>query len=297
MRLTSFGHFWVLVLLGPIRAKDDFIFNSTRAASGTLWTMALNDNDVYRIIFLKLRQYALQCCEANYGYVLDGCGSRQIAFWASIGKNELDNLTNNKDALNKWLDRHYNPASADNPTNPRQICIEGNNANEPYPNFAIMLDPNSDSNVGHTENILIRPMWNKVEQYNREKTQAHFFLYTFNSPCTISHNQELNCQKDIFDFTAYQLYEYDETYGEYRPYHTMAVGLYQWYVGKTSTIRTARENFCKSVTALKEDDDYAAVDFFDGLYFKKILNQPKQPNPNQQDDIEYQRNMFNLGQC
>merc|ERR1711915_475988 len=289
------------VLLSPIKAKDDFILNSTRVTDNTLWTMALEDNNIYQDIFIKkLRAYALDCCSApvttyGYGHSRAACGTKQIAFWASVDKSVWDNNQNQKDALLKWLDGNYNPKKASTSNDyyaAKLICGKEKNANLPYlPNFAIMLKTtgNSNSNVGHTEDILIKeggPMRKKVDS---TKVPAHFFLYTFNSPCGDPPFSTTNCQKAIFDFTREKLYTLEPNLDEYLPYHTLTVGLYQWYKGRKEEIANARMKFCQSVTALKKNNINELIDFSNGLYFKKVKEQD--------GDVKYQKDMSEVNEC
>merc|ERR1711915_501001 len=90
---------------------------------------------------------------------------------------------------------------------------------------------------------------------------AHFFLYTFNSPCC---EYEFTCLQKIFKFTFDEIYD-----NAYRPYHSMNVLLYKWYINKviSPSNEIARKNFCKYVQDLKDDDQYHNVDFFNVLSF------------------------------
>merc|ERR1711915_662027 len=286
MRLTSFCHFWVLVLLGPIKAEDNFMFNSTRYADGSLWEMADNDNNIYNKIFTKLRSYAIKCCANING--LKGCETRQIAFWASVGKDVWDGLDNQEGALMRELELNYDPDKAST-TEKNNLCKRANNLNLPYPNFAAIVKPKPKpgSNVGHTEEVLFRPIYNKARQL---KKQEHFFLYTWNSPCGFPPYGVENCQKGIFDFTAYQFYQYDNTAGDWMPYHTMTVGLDKWYVGGSVDKDQARIDFCESVTSLKQSTDYV-MNFSTGkgLSFKKIEEEG--------GDAQYAEEQSRIGRC
>merc|ERR1711915_27661 len=109
MRLTIFCYFWVLLV--PINAKDDFMSNSTRTTTETLWEMRDHPNDILNIVYEILRGYALDCCtNPDYGFGLPeaNCETKQLAFWASVDKDVWDeddpnNANQDLDLMN-WLE-------------------------------------------------------------------------------------------------------------------------------------------------------------------------------------------------
>jgi len=268
MRLTIFCYFWVLLV--PMNAKDDFMSNSTRTTTETLWEMRDHPNDILNIVYEILRGYALDCCtNPDYGFGLPetNCETKQLAFWASVDKDVWDeddpnNANQDLDLMN-WLEDNYNP-NLTSTEEARYICKGTGNDNDYYPNFAKATRA-TPPDVGHTEAKLIAPMTRMAQVQSEFGYQQHFFLYTYNSPCC---EYKETCLKKIFKFT------FDEIYDDaQRSYHSLDVLLYQWYINSQSpTIPKARENFCTYVTELKRQ--YTSINFSNGLSFKKILTEP-----------------------
>merc|ERR1711962_1673940 len=159
--------------------------NSSRAASGHLWAMADNVNDIHNKIFAKLRTYALSCCAYNIqaGQLTGNCNKMQLGYWAYIP----DDAQGSENELFGWLDQYFNPDYTG--ANKRYYCQGGpSNLDFAHPFFAAA--PPGTSGNGHTEATLLKPM--AVVAESQANRPSDFFLYSVNSPCcTLASN---NCQ-------------------------------------------------------------------------------------------------------
>jgi len=273
MKFPGFGLFLFFAYLAQIKAKINFDANSTRVTSKRLWTMADNTNDIHNFIFGKLKGFAEDCCRNKiYGHGLSDCAGKQLGYWAHVEKTVWDgqNTPDKKDDLEEWLDDRYNPdAIYPFDSNYSSWLCHGVldhtgqiTDNGEFPSFSAVLKT-SPPDVGHTEARLIPRMTIAAKSLMNEGIPANFFLFTQNSPCGSGFPQ--NCQQKIFKFTA------DEMYINSLRYHSLAVGFYKWYrpLGKYS-VAQARQRFCDYVTEQKTKPEYTSINFFPGLFFKKV---------------------------
>merc|ERR1719481_341222 len=266
--LGSFYLFSLLALFGCC-AESATLSNSTRLTYGRLWKMADNLNNVHYKLFTKLKAYALDCCTNNVygkGHTLKTCQKKQVAFWAFVDKRLWDNQLGQLGDLMDYLEIYFNPAAQENAAAAVNICKGTGQDNSVFPMYAEVMRTAGNLDEGHTEAQLLRKMQFQANIQLGYGRPTHFFLYTFNSPCGATFCE--NCQKKIFDFT------YDYIYNNYLPYHSLAVGLYQWWTPNDEQIQAVRSEFCRSVTMYKNLEKYDRVDFFTGLFFKKFLNEP-----------------------
>ena len=268
VRMVGFVLFVLLALHEP-SVQGVSISNSTRTTTGRLWTMATNNNDIHNMVVRKLRGYALDCCTSKTYGLGNGqtyCEGRQLAYWAYIEKWVYDGDTDrpNMEVLEDWLDVMFNPATQENLNDAADLCLGTGDDTDDYPNFAIPDTGTGD--IGHTEAKLMLPMSIRAELQTGKQLPADFFLYTYQSPCGSEFTE--NCQKKIFQFTYDFIYPFD------LPFHSLAVGFQKWYRGKGNTpIKTVRTSFCNSVTSLKKKNEYNNVDFYPGLFFKKVIKE------------------------
>jgi len=268
MKCPGFGLLWVLAFSVPIKAKVNFVSNSTRVTNGRLWTMADNINDIHNFIFEKLRGFAMDCCTNTlYGHGLSNCDKKQVAYWADVDKRVWDGKPDQKKDLEVWFDDFYNPAEIAKVDLEYAgwLCKGTGNDNDVLPSFAQVIYTKPPSDEGHTEAQLIKRMTRKAQMLATEGYPANFFLFTSNSPCGSPFAK--NCQKKIFKLA------YDEMYVNSQKYHSLAVGLYQWWRPKGSSVEEARRKFCEDITNEKKSSEYNSVDFFNGLFFKKIMRE------------------------
>merc|ERR1711872_1169112 len=243
-----------LTLLGllVLQAEGADISNTTRAASGRLWSMDTT-NDLHQRIFTELKRYAQFCCEYR-GNAPKDCEKMQLGYWAWLnqGMSEADMFV--------ILDGMFNPA--DPFTNAEDICNGPGGAGDDFtPYFAIA--PLSTNGNAHTEAVLLPRMKRRAQENTVTWQQpTNFFLYTRGSPCCTDNN---GCLQKIFDFT------YENIYPNQRNYHSMTVGFDRWYTNG-GTPEFARKNFCNKVTKFKTNANYQNVDFYErnGLRFKKF---------------------------
>ena len=275
MRMVCLILFLLLALFEP-SVQGVSISYFTRTTTGRLWTMATNNNDIHNMVVRKLRGYALDCCTnptpnsnpPGYGLGLKKsvCETKQIAYWAYIEKWVYNGDTGMPDmeVLEDWLDVMFIPATQENLNDAADLCLGTGDETDDYPNFAIPDTGSGD--IGHTEAKLMLPMSIRAVLQTGKQLPADFFLYTYKSPCGSQFTE--NCQKKIFQFTYDFIYPFD------LPFHSLAVGFQKWYRGKGNTpIKTVRTSFCNSVTSLKNKNEYNGVDFYPGLFFKKVINE------------------------
>jgi len=242
-----------LILLGllVLQAAGADISNTTRKASGRLWSMDTT-NDLHKRIFTELIHYAKHCCVYVAGNQPAKCDTMQLGYWAWLpqGMSEADMFV--------ILDGMFNPE--DPFSSAVDICNE----------YFAAAEPGTDGNA-HTEAVLLPRLEKKAQESTNSQppTPTNFFLYTRGSPCCSYDN---GCLRKIFDSTFKYIYPLQ------RNFHSMTVGFDRWYTrGGTQEPKDARKNFCNRVTEYKTDTKYDDVDFYHqrlGLKFKKFSEDP-----------------------
>jgi len=286
--MVGFILFWLLALHGP-SVQGVSISNSTRTTTERLWTMALEDSDIYNMAVQKLKGYAIDCCtnpKPPQGYGLGKtqtyCAEKQIAYWAYIDRRVYAEYPNKPayEVLEEWLDYAFNPKRALDHDEAVAFCLGRGNINEPYPYFAIADTSSGDE--GHTEAQLLGPMSLIAEEQTLGGYRTDFFMYTYQSPCGSPFPE--NCQKKIFQFTFDDIYPFHQE-APFPRIHSLAVGFEKWYTPGTPpiAISKARNNFCDSVTDIKNNNEYQFVDFYTGLFLKKITNEKSEDNVEDDD--------------
>ena len=233
------------------------------------------------MVFRKLKEYAIDCCTSltpaqggyGLGYTENYCKQRQLAYWAFIDRRIYEDYPNRPaiEVLEEWLDEAYNPSNQQNLNGAKYLCLGSGFEDDDSPSFAIANPPDAD---GHTEAQLMGPMKERAQDQTDGRYEADFFLYTYQSPCGSPFPE--NCQKKIFQFTYDYIYPF-HTGTSFAQYHSLAVGFEKWYRPGGTTIKNARTKFCKSVTdtknAVVNGYDYRNVDFYPGLFLKKVTNE------------------------
>merc|ERR1712156_38598 len=253
-----------LTLLGllVLQAEGADISNTTRVASGRLWSMDTT-NDLHKRIFTELISYAKYCC-VYVGNQAEKCDTMQLGYWAWLpqGMTEAQMFV--------ILDGMFNPE--DPFSSAEDICNE----------YFAAAPPGTDGNA-HTEAVLLPKLEIKAQESTNLKTPTNFYLYTRGSPCCSYDN---GCLRKIFDST------YRSIYPLQRNYHSMTVGFDMWYTHSgTQEPEDARENFCTRVTEYKKDTRYGTVDFYqrNGLRFKKFSEEPGDTEFDQEQNLQGDR--------
>merc|ERR1711962_164595 len=251
-----------LTLLGllVLQAEGADNSNTTRAASGRLWSMDTT-NDLHKRIFTELIHYAKHCCVYVAGNQPAKCDTMQLGYWAWLpqGMPEADMFV--------ILDGMFNPADPPPEYSAEDICNE----------YFAAAPPGTDGNA-HTEAVLLPKLEIKAQESTNLKTPTNFFLYTRGSPCCSYDN---GCLRKIFDSTYRSIYPYQ------RNFHSMTVGFDTWYTNG-GTPEFARENFCTRVTQYKMDTRYGTVDFYqrNGLRFKKFSKETGDTEFEQEQNLQ-----------
>merc|ERR1719239_870604 len=268
MRMVCFILFLLLALFEP-SVQGVSISNFTRTTTGRLWTMATNNNDIHNMVVRKLRGYALDCCTnptpnsnpPGYGLGLKKsvCETKQIAYWAYIEKWVYNGDTGMPDmeVLEDWLEVMFNPANQENLNDAADLCLGTGDETDDYPNFAIPDTGSGD--IGHTESKLMLPMSIRAVL---QTGKSRLFLVHLPISLWIRIYRKLSEENFPVHLRLHL------------PFHSLAVGFQKWYRGKGNTpIKTVRTSFCNSVTSLKNKNEYNNVDFYPGLFFKKVFNE------------------------
>jgi len=270
----------IFLSLLALQVQGIHISNSTREATGPLWTMVDNpdltpDNGLSKKIFDRLESYALWCCDSIYPppKPTQNCATLQIGYYAYIPEENY--LTMTQDELLLWVDLVFDPR-LQNPGTAADMCAAAPSKTQPFPNFAAA--PRGTGGDHHTEATLLQPMTYMASQ---QKEQTVFFLYSRNSPCCTNDNG--NCQQKIFQFTSENLYALDNV-----PFHKLVVGFPQWYMyPNPTTITEVRKSFCGRVDEYKTSPLYSNKDFFRVLFFQKTREQ----TDNEITDGDFEQNL------
>jgi len=262
------------LLLGGIAISDTSgAINTPRQTKSRLWFLDANDDEDVpqtknNIIYEKLEQYAIYCCE----HVIGGsktCTTRQMAFWAYIP--DADKLNENEIRL--FLETQFNPEFFPKEHRERMCGHAPANDNElDWPLYAtpIFSDNENEPDI-HAERILLPQMAARAGNNNNEK--FYFYIWTRKSPCAGTVNTFNDCTTAMFDYTRQYIYNNGNGNWISGHMHTMNVGFSKWFIpngiAPTDAKRIqSRRNFCDKVLFFKLETK--SPNYQNGLQFHKI---------------------------
>ena len=266
-------------------------------ADSTLWTLNDDSNDITNEVYRELAKYAKFCCESMHGKSESDCSTQQMAYWAFIGKKLKP------DHRLEFL-KGFDPSKMDEDIRQKACnCIKYEyNPNKCYPvvhyntsafnstkkpiffHFPFFAFGEGKSNT-HSEQVLLPKISYAANEMKARDNTSDFYMYSYNSPCSRDLDRYGSCLKNIFVYSDRDMYKGT------KPWHTMNVGFYKWYVFENS-IDNSRDLFCDKMD--KEQAEYNTRDFSTTLKFRKFHKYPGTKTI--KSDQKYYKDLKN-GEC